>query len=70
MQMSVKSNSREPVDVFIQLNVRRKPGQEKNGIGFELYDLGGAKVANRHVGNPVETNYGGYRVAESVIFDG
>ena len=70
MQLSVKSNSKEPVDVFIQLNARRKPGQEQSGIGFELYDLGGARVSGRNTGNPVETNYGGYRIAESVIFDG
>ena len=70
MQLRVKSNTKEPVDVFIQLNVRRKPGQEPNGIGFELYDLGGKKVEGRNVPKPVVENYGGYRITESVIFDG
>ena len=70
MKLSVSSNSKLPVEVFMQLSVRKKPGVKKFGIGFELYQLKGNKVEGRRNPTPVETNNGGYKVTESVFFDG
>ena len=40
------------------------------GIGFEIYDLKGKKVQDRRLPSPAYTNDGGYKIANSVAFDG
>lgn len=70
MKLSVQTNSKAPVEVFMQLSVKQKAGVDKFGIGFELYALQGRKVTDNRSGRPVHENNGGYKVAETVHFDG
>ena len=70
MKLTVNSNSKSPVEVFMQLSVQRKAGAEQFGIGFELYQMKGRKVVDKHNPPPVETNNGGYKISDSVFFDG
>ena len=42
----------------------------KTGIGFEMYELKGKKVQNRRLPPPKFTNDGGYKITNSVTFDG
>lgn len=42
----------------------------KLGIGFEVYELKGKKVQNRRLPAAKFTNDGGYKITNSVTFDG
>ena len=43
---------------------------DKFGIGFEAYSLKGKKVVNRSLPSAKFTNDGGYKVSNTVSFDG
>lgn len=43
--------------------------QEDVGIGFQIYDTKGQKIANRRMPDPVVENHRGYMVARSVSLD-
>ena len=51
MKLSVQTNSKAPVEVFMQLSVKQKAGVDKFGIGFEKVEdiIVGALVRQKGV---------------------
>ncbi len=64
-----KTANRE-IEVYMQLSVYKKGPKDKNfAIGFQIYDINGTKVQNRHTKVLCE-NERGYLVSQRVSFDG
>ena len=70
MKLTVDSKSKKPVEVFMELTIRRPKGVKKFGIGFELYAMEGSKITGRNALTAVEANNGGYMHSDNVSFDG